>query len=91
MPSEVLGRRTKGDYSAEAYCGARAASGALRVLLRDSRLAALGVLDPTAVRDAIDRMIAGVAVPLGPLHMVLATEVWLRIEDDVKTGALVAC
>ena len=91
IPSEVLGRRTKGDYSTETYRGARGASAALHDLLRDSRLAALGVLDPRAVRDAVDRMIAGIAVPLGPLHMVLATEIWLRIEDNVKRGALVAC
>jgi asparagine synthase (glutamine-hydrolysing) len=91
IPSEVLGRRTKGDYSAEAYRGARGASDALRDLLRDSRLAALGVIDPGAVREAVDRMIAGVAVPLGPLHTVLVTEVWLRIEDGARTEALLAC
>ena len=91
VPSEVLGRRTKGDYSGEAYCGARGASDALRDLLRDSRLAELGVLEPGAVREVVDRMTAGIAVPLGPLHMVMATEAWLRIEDDVKAGALVAC
>lgn len=91
VPSEVLDRCTKGDYSAEAYRGARAASGALRALLRDSRLAALGVLEPQAVLEAVDRMIAGVAVPLGPLHAVLATEVWLRMEDDLKVGAPATC
>jgi asparagine synthase (glutamine-hydrolysing) len=91
VPGEVLDRRTKGDYSAEAYRGARGASDALRDLLRDSRLAALGVLEPGVVCQVVDRMSAGVAVPLGPLHMVLAIEVWLRIEDDVKTGALVEC
>jgi asparagine synthase (glutamine-hydrolysing) len=91
VPDEVLSRRSKGDYSAEAYRGAREASAALRELLRDSRLAALGVIEPGAVSNAIDRMTAGVAVPLGPLHMVLATETWLRGADDVKTRALAAC
>ena len=91
IPSDVLDRRTKGDYSAEAYRGARGAPEALRDLLRDSRLAALGVLNPGPVREAVDRMVAGIAVPLGPLHMVLATEIWLRIEGDVRTGALAAC
>ena len=92
VPDEVLGRRTKGEYSAESYRGARAASGVLRELLRDPRLAALGVIEPTAVRTALDRMTAGVTVPLGPLTMVLATETWLRSADnDVMTGVLEAC
>lgn len=92
VPDEVLGRRTKGDYSAESYRGARAASGVLGELLRDSRLAALGVIEPAAVRRALDRMTAGVTVPLGPLTMVLATETWLRsADDDVTTGVSVAC
>jgi len=91
VPGEVLARRTKGDYSAETYRGARDAASALRHLLNDSRLAALGVIDPTAVGDALDRMTAGVAVPLGPLNMVLATESWLRAHDDAKAGALAQC
>jgi asparagine synthase (glutamine-hydrolysing) len=91
VPDEVLGRRTKGDYSAESYRGARAAAGALRELLRDSRLAELGVIEPAAVRTALDRMTAGVAVPLGPLTMMLATETWLRSADDVMTGVPTAC
>jgi asparagine synthase (glutamine-hydrolysing) len=91
VPDEVLRRRTKGDYSAESYRGARAAADALRELLRDSRLAELGVIEPAAVITALDRMTAGVAVPLGPLTMVLATETWLRSADDVTTGVPVTC
>lgn len=87
MPSEVMDRHSKGDYSAETYCGARSAAGALRELLRNSRLAALGVLEPEAALGAVDRMIAGVAVPLGALHMVLAAETWLRIKDQMEVGA----
>lgn len=78
VPAEVLSRRTKGDYTAEDYAGVRAALPALRALLRDSRLADLGVIEPAAVLAAVDRMAAGVAVPLGPLNTVLATESWLR-------------
>ena len=81
VPAPVLTRRTKGDYSAEDYAGARAAAPRLRALLRDSRLAALGVIEPAAVADAVDRMIAGLAVPLGPLVTLLATEEWLRERD----------
>jgi asparagine synthase (glutamine-hydrolysing) len=81
VPAPVFTRRTKGDYSAEDYAGARAAAPRLRALLRDSRLAALGVIEPAPVAAAVDRMIAGLAVPLGPLATLLATEEWLRGRD----------
>ncbi len=59
----------------------RAALPALRTLLHDSRLADLGVIQPAAVLAAVDRMAAGVSVPLGPLNTVIATEAWLRGTD----------
>ena len=83
VPAEVLTRRTKGDYSAEYYLGARQAAAELRRLLRDSRLADLGVIEPGPVLSALDRMIAGIAVPLGPLTTLVATEVWLRAQGPV--------
>ena len=82
VPEEVLSRQTKGNYSAEDYVGVRRALPALRELLRDSRLAALGVIEPTAVAATLQRMSAGVAVPLGPLNMLLATELWLRAAEE---------
>ena len=87
VPAAVFDRRTKGDYAAEDYLGARAGSHALRDLLRDSRLAALGVIEPGALDATLDRMIAGVAVPLGPLNMLLATESWLRNADRAQIGS----
>lgn len=78
VPAEVLRRRTKGDYSAEDYRGARNSVSALRGLLRDSRLADLGVIEPGRVESVLDRMTSGIAVPMGPINMLLATEVWLR-------------
>jgi asparagine synthase (glutamine-hydrolysing) len=83
VPAEVLSRRTKGDYSAEDYRGAREAAAALRGLLRDSRLADMGVVEPGAMDAVLDRMTAGVSVPLGPVNMLLATETWLRTEAKV--------
>ncbi len=82
LPAEVLDRRSKGNYSAEQYAGVRAALPALRAQLRDSRLAALGVIEPGAVTAVLDRMAAGLAVPLGPLNMLLATECWLRGTEE---------
>jgi asparagine synthase (glutamine-hydrolysing) len=87
VPNAVLGRQTKGDYSAEDYRGARIARDGLRELLRDSRLADLGIIEPRTVRSALDRMAEGIAVPLGPLNMLLATETWLRGIEQATIGA----
>lgn len=87
VPAEVLARRTKGDYAAEDYAGVRAALPTLRAQLRDSRLASLGVIEPAAVMDALNLMAAGVAVPLGPLNTLLATESWLRSRENEHSGA----
>jgi asparagine synthase (glutamine-hydrolysing) len=81
VPGEVLSRRTKGDYQAEDYRGARQAAPALHELLRDSRLADLGVIEPGMAKAALERMSAGAPVPLGSLNMLFATEVWLRAAD----------
>jgi len=89
VPANVFSRQTKGDYSAEDYRGARESAGALRALLRESCLADMGVLEPGALDDVLDRMIAGVSVPLGQVNMVLATETWLRAE--AKVGMPVTC
>lgn len=91
VPPDVFTRRTKGDYSAEDYRGARQAIGELRALLRDSRLADLGVIEPGPVLAALDRMVTGIGVPLGPLNTLLATELWLRAMDDGRDGVLSAC
>jgi asparagine synthase (glutamine-hydrolysing) len=91
VPSEVFARRTKGDYSAEDYRGARRAITELRTLLRDSRLADLGVIEPGPVLAALDRMVTGIGVPLGPLNTLLATELWLRTMNDGREGVLSAC
>ncbi|TDB97926.1 albusnodin/ikarugamycin family macrolactam cyclase [Actinomadura sp. 7K534] len=78
VPEQVLSRRTKGDYTAEDYRGARRAASGIRALLDGSRLAELGVIDVTAVGRTVDRLLAGVEVPLGALNVLLATEAWLR-------------
>jgi asparagine synthase (glutamine-hydrolysing) len=84
VPDPVLGRRSKGDYTAEEYRGARAAAPRLRHLLHESRLAALGVIEPARVHESLDRLFVGTAVPLGGLNQLLATELWLRdLEGEV--------
>ncbi|GAB1821758.1 asparagine synthase-related protein [Herbidospora sp. RD11066] len=78
VPAEVLTRRTKGAYQAEEYAGARAARPEIAALLRDSRLADLGVIDPAAVLTTLTRLNAGAQVPLSALGRLVALEVWLR-------------
>ncbi|MFI2291777.1 asparagine synthase-related protein [Streptomyces niveus] len=78
VPAPVLARRTKGDYGDEDYQGARACAGELRGLLVDSRLAELGVVEPSAVVAALDRAVMGLRVPFPALNRLLAAEIWLR-------------
>ncbi|MFB6951143.1 asparagine synthase-related protein [Streptomyces niveus] len=78
VPAPVLARRTKGDYGDEDYQGARACAHELRGLLVDSRLAELGVVEPSAVVAALDRAVMGLRVPFPALNRLLAAEIWLR-------------
>jgi len=91
VPPDVFARRTKGDYSAEDYRGARQVVPGLRALLRNSRLADLGVIEPGPVLAELDRMVTGIGVPLGPLNALLATELWLRAISDGTGGRPSAC
>lgn len=83
VPPIVFDRHTKGDYSAEDYQGARRHRPTLDVLLRDSRLADLGVIEPSRVTQSLVRLRAGVGVPLGPLNHLLALEAWSRAFETV--------
>jgi asparagine synthase (glutamine-hydrolysing) len=78
VPAETLARRTKGDYSAEDYGGARAASAALRSVLASSRLAELGVIEPAAVLASLRRAALGVQTAFPTLTRLLAVEAGLR-------------
>lgn len=91
VPADVFARRTKGDYSTEEYRGGRQAITRLRALLRTPLLADLGVIEPGPVIAALDRMAAGIAVPLGPLNMLLATEIWLRGASGAQDGEAGEC
>ncbi len=81
VPPEVLARRTKGDYGFEDQAGARAASAAMRALPESSRLADLGVLEPGAVLDALERGALGVRTVFPALTRLLAVEAGLRAPD----------
>jgi asparagine synthase (glutamine-hydrolysing) len=78
VPSPVLGRRTKGDYTREEYLGVRGAAPWLRDLFAESALADAGVVEPASVLRSLARFTAGVAIPLGAFRQLVAVEVWLR-------------
>lgn len=78
MPSEVTNRSTKGDYTKQGLAGLRAARPAIEALLKDSRLADLGVINPTAIRQTLDKIDMGGDTPWLSLDMFIATELWLR-------------
>lgn len=82
VPDAVFVGRAKGDYTREEYLGGRLAAPGLHRLLDESALAAWGVIEPSAVRCSVERLNAGVSVPLGPLRMLVATELWLRAGTD---------
>lgn len=77
VPSEILERRSKGEFSAEIYEGLRHNLSRLVELCEDSRLARLGLVDPEVLRAQL--------ISPGPLarHLAifeptLALESWLR-------------
>ncbi|GAA0240811.1 lasso peptide isopeptide bond-forming cyclase [Saccharothrix mutabilis subsp. mutabilis] len=77
VPETVFLRRGKGNYLAEDYRGVRAAAPELKTLLRSSRLADLGVVEPRSVVDSVEDAAAGAGTPFPALNRLLAYEVWL--------------
>lgn len=89
VPPEVLSRSTKGDTTRHGLAGLRAAHEVLDTLLRDSRLADLGVIDPKAVRRSLDSIAMGKNPAWNALDDFIAMELWLRRNDrpSVSSGA----
>ncbi|MFD9904085.1 asparagine synthase-related protein [Streptomyces sp. NPDC059063] len=77
VPEEILARRSKGEFSAEAFQGMRRNRGDLLDLCDDLRLSRLGLVDPDALRTAL----LGTKTQsrqLAPYENTLACESWLR-------------
>nr|WP_046471145.1 albusnodin/ikarugamycin family macrolactam cyclase [Allosalinactinospora lopnorensis] len=82
LPNELFTRRTKGDYSACEYHGARRNAAVLRALLHESRLDDLGIIRPDLVLRELDTAVGGGRAAMAGLGEVLSAEVWLRRLDD---------
>lgn len=77
VPADILGRRDKGEFSAEAYRGLERNRERLLELAEDSRLARLGLIDPAAFRAAV--LDPGpLSHHLQPIATTVACESWLR-------------
>jgi asparagine synthase (glutamine-hydrolysing) len=77
VPDEILGRTTKGDFTADVYVGLKRYRAALLELFADSVLAQRGLINTDALRAAIVGVHPTFAT-LIPLEQTVACEIWLR-------------
>ncbi|TQN32914.1 asparagine synthase (glutamine-hydrolysing) [Haloactinospora alba] len=77
VPRYVLERPTKGSHDTAAYTSIHANAATLRQIVHESRLADRGVIDRNAVRDDLERLIAGAPGRLALFESFLAAELWL--------------
>ncbi|MFE3769727.1 asparagine synthase-related protein [Streptomyces sp. NPDC059122] len=77
VPGPVLGRGGRRVHSAELHAGLRRNRRALAALCEDSRLAALGLIRPEALRPVLTSLQPDTGA-LRPLAPTLAAEFWLR-------------
>ncbi|MBD3004905.1 asparagine synthase-related protein [Streptomyces sp. 5-10] len=81
VPRFLLDRRTKTPMDASFHLGLRANIPTLRIILGDSRLAASGLIHPTAIRAALESAARGEHAPVSALHYLIAAELWLATLD----------
>ncbi|MER7794109.1 asparagine synthase-related protein [Streptomyces sp. NPDC097640] len=85
VPDHILGRRTKAEFSAEAYAGLRRHKRELAELCDDLRLARLGLVNPGKLRAAL-LGIHPTPHSLVPLDHTLTCEAWLRSLPDRESA-----
>ncbi|MET8830111.1 lasso peptide isopeptide bond-forming cyclase [Streptomyces sp. NPDC004610] len=77
VPADILDRRDKGEFSAEAFRGLERNRARFLELCEDSHLARLGLVDPAAFRSAV--LDPGpMSHHLHPIETTVACESWLR-------------
>ncbi|MFJ9036840.1 lasso peptide isopeptide bond-forming cyclase [Streptomyces sp. NPDC102406] len=77
VPDGILDRRDKGEFSAEAFRGLARNRARILELAEDSRLAALGLIDPARFRAAVLNP-GPMSHHLQPIDTTVACESWLR-------------
>ncbi|NUP23808.1 MAG: lasso peptide isopeptide bond-forming cyclase [Streptomyces sp.] len=77
VPADILDRRDKGEFSAEAFRGIARNRARLLELCEDSHLARLGLIDPAAFRSAVLNP-GPMSHHLQPIETTVACESWLR-------------
>lgn len=78
VPNAVLQRNTKSGLSRQVYESLRAAEPVFEYLLKDSRLADLGIIEPGTIRSSLRRAYMGDELAFPAFTNILAGEVWLR-------------
>jgi asparagine synthase (glutamine-hydrolysing) len=86
VPDPVLRRRTKGDYAAENYRGARRSADQIKARLVRSPLAELGIIEPSRVIASVERAVAGLPVPFPALNRLLGADLWLTAGGNGQEG-----
>lgn len=77
VPADILDRRDKGEFSAEAFRGLARNRARILELCEDSHLARLGLIDPAAFRSAVLNP-GPMSHHLQPIDTTVACESWLR-------------
>lgn len=85
VPDEILARRSKGEFSAEAFQGMRRNRADLLDLCDDLRLSRLGLVDPDALRTSLLGLKTQ-SRQLVPYETTLACESWLRSAAAPASG-----
>ncbi|MFI6547237.1 lasso peptide isopeptide bond-forming cyclase [Streptomyces prunicolor] len=81
VPADILGRRDKGEFSAEAFRGLARNRARILELCEDSQLARLGLIDPAAFRSAVLNP-GPMSHHLQPIDTTVACESWLRTHPE---------
>lgn len=84
VPPQVLTRDSKSGYNDPVFNALRAKMPLLQQMMRDSRLADLGIIEPREVNAALQRVMRG-ELPSPSLDALIAQEFWLRGRESLNS------
>ncbi|MFD0492703.1 asparagine synthase-related protein [Streptomyces rhizosphaericus] len=88
VPHWLLARQTKTLFTTSVFDGLAANAPALRRVIDNSHLTGAGLLDARRAAADLESGIAGAPTPLGNLHALLVTELWLaRLNETAAYAA----